>query len=77
MNTTSKTTKKKRFTISGRQTLILASLLIVAGYLLMTGSGSTSQSFNPDIFSPRRIVLAPRLCLFGYLLIVVGILRRT
>ena len=27
------------------------------------------------IFSPRRIAVAPLLCLSGYLLIVVGILR--
>jgi hypothetical protein len=42
----------------------------------MSGPDSTGESFNPDIFSPRRIVVAPLLCLAGYLLIVVGILRK-
>jgi hypothetical protein len=42
----------------------------------MSGDGSNEQAFNPDIFSPRRIVVAPMVCLAGYLLIVVGILRR-
>ncbi|MCR5365729.1 MAG: DUF3098 domain-containing protein [Prevotella sp.] len=51
-------------------------VLIFAGYILMSGPGSTEQSFNPDIFSTRRIVIAPMLCLAGYLLIIVGILRR-
>jgi len=41
----------------------------------MSGSSSTEQSFNPTIFSTRRIVIAPMLCLAGYLLIILGILR--
>ena len=58
----------------GRTIIIVACVLIVVGYLLMSGPGSTEQSFNPDIFSTSRIVVAPILCLAGYLLIVVGIL---
>ena len=59
-----------------RRIIIGASLLIVTGYLLMSGSGSTEQTFNPDIFSPRRIVVAPMFCLAGYLLMIVGILKQ-
>ena len=40
----------------------------------MTGPGSTEHSFTPGIFSVRRVVIAPILCLAGYLLIVIGIL---
>jgi hypothetical protein len=46
------------------------------GYILMSGIGSTESFFNPDIFSPRRIVIAPMLCLAGYLLIIVGIVKK-
>jgi hypothetical protein len=42
----------------------------------MSGTGSTETYFNPDIFSPRRIVIAPMLCLAGYLLIIVGIVKK-
>ena len=56
--------------------LIIACLLIITGYVLMSGPGSTEQAFNPDIFSTRRIVVAPMVCLAGYLLVVVAILRR-
>lgn len=56
--------------------LSIAVVLIVVGYLLMAGSGSTEQQFNPDIFSTRRIVVAPMLCLAGYLLIIVGIIKK-
>lgn len=62
--------------ITRRHIIIGACLLILTGYLLMSGSGSTEQTFNPDIFSPRRIVVAPMLCLAGYLLIIIGILKR-
>ena len=62
-----KTTSNKYF--------IASCILIVAGYILMSGPG-TELSFNPDIFSAQRIVFAPILCLAGYLLIIVGILRR-
>lgn len=65
-----------RLVLTSRSILIVACILITAGYILMSGPGSTAQSFNPDIFSIRRIVIAPMLCLTGYLLIVVGILRK-
>ena len=57
--------------------LIVACVLIITGYLLMSGPASTEQAFNADIFSTRRIVIAPILCLAGYLLIIVGILRKS
>jgi uncharacterized membrane protein len=62
--------------MTSRHIIIAAIALIVAGYVLMSGPGSTDQCFNPDIFSTRRIVIAPILCLAGYLLIILGILRK-
>ena len=56
--------------------ILSAVVFIVVGYLLMSGPGSTEQAFNPNIFSFRRIVVAPELCLIGYLLIIVGILKK-
>lgn len=54
--------------------LALSCALIVLGLILMSGPGSTAQHFEPDIFSTRRIVVAPILCLGGYLLVFVAIL---
>ena len=56
--------------------ILSAVVFIVVGYLLMSGPGSTEQTFNPNIFSFRRIDVAPVLCLIGYLLIIVGILKK-
>ena len=62
--------------LNSRIILLIACMLIIIGYLLMSGDGTTEQAFNPDVFSTCRIVVAPMLCLAGYLLVVVGILRR-
>ena len=55
---------------------ITASLLIIVGFILMSGPGSTTEAFCPEIFSTRRIVIAPDLCLAGYLMMMVGIMWR-
>jgi len=56
--------------------LVVACVLIIFGYVLMSGQGSNEQTFEPGIFSSRRIVFAPIFCLAGYLLIIVGILQK-
>ena len=53
-------------------------LIIITGFIMMTGpSSSIEGGFEPDIFSTRRIVVAPMFCFFGFLLMVVGILYPT
>ena len=47
--------------------------LIVVGFFLMSGS-ATVQDFNPDIFSFRRIKLAPMVTLAGFLLMIVAVI---
>lgn len=78
MNTTSNITSKKPrndiFSKRGLRIIMMACVLIVTGFFLMSGQGSTEQAFNPDIFSPQRIVIAPLLCLAGYILIIIGVL---
>ena len=71
MNSTSDNTKMKRKLVNRRQIIAVACILIVVSYLLMADSGGS------DIFSTRRIVIAPLLCLAGYLLIIIGILKRS
>ena len=52
---------------------ILSISLVLTGFLLMAGEGSTNETFCSGIFSARRIVLAPILCLCGYLLLIPAI----
>ena len=57
--------------------MALASVLTVTlGFLLMSGGGSASpEEFNPEIFSFRRITLAPLVVMVGYLIMVVAIMK--
>lgn len=68
---------QKNFALSRTNLLIcgIAVAIIVLGFLLMMGPGTTAETgFNPDIFSARRIKIAPMVCLAGFLLMIVGIL---
>ncbi len=58
--------------------LLAGVALIFIGYLLMIGGGSDDlNKFNPEIFSFRRITLAPLVCLSGFAVIVVAIMRKS
>lgn len=49
--------------------------LIVIGFLLMSGGGSSDPNvFNPDVFSTRRIVVGPTLAFLGFLLMAFAII---
>jgi uncharacterized membrane protein HdeD (DUF308 family) len=70
---------KKDFALGKLNYIIcaVAVLMIVFGFIMMTGpSTSVEGGFEPDIFSTRRIVVAPMVCFFGFLLMIVGILYK-
>ena len=51
--------------------------VLVIGYLLMSGGGTSDPNvYNPDIFSFRRITLAPIVLIAGYGLGVVAIFHQ-
>jgi uncharacterized membrane protein len=51
-------------------------VLIIIGFVLMSGGKSPDgTSFNPQIFSSQRIVVAPIVTMAGFLLMVFGILK--
>jgi len=53
----------------------LGIVLIILGFVLMSGGGSNDPNvFNPAIFSPMRIRVAPTLVLTGFTVLVVAIL---
>lgn len=55
--------------------IAIAVALIVLGFILMTGTPSALK-YNPDIFSFRRITLAPILCFIGFVMVIVGIMYK-
>jgi hypothetical protein len=58
--------------------LLIGIGILVIGYLLMIGGGSEDPTvFNEDeLFSPRRITVAPLVILGGYAFIFYAILKK-
>jgi len=54
--------------------LAIGMAIVILGLVLMSGSGSDEGFFNPDIFSARRIKVAPLVSLFGFLFIMFAIM---
>ena len=51
--------------------------IMIIGFILMAGGGSDNPKvFNPDIFSFRRITLAPVILLFGFLFEIYAIMKK-
>lgn len=56
--------------------LAVGMVIVIIGFLLMSGGGSTETSYNPDIFSVRRIKVAPVVCFIGFVSMIYAIVRR-
>lgn len=58
--------------------LLIGIAVIILGFLLMSGGGSQDPNiFNEDIFSFRRIRLAPTTVLIGFGITVYAILKNS
>ncbi|MBQ8656539.1 MAG: DUF3098 domain-containing protein [Prevotella sp.] len=56
--------------------LAVGMAVVIIGFLLMSGSGSTETDYNPDIFSPLRIKVAPVVCFVGFVSMIYAVIRR-
>ena len=69
---------KRDFAFSKVNYILLAvgMAVVVLGFLLMSGSGSTEDVYDPDIFSARRIKVAPLVCLAGFVSMIYAVVYR-
>ncbi|MBT02497.1 MAG: hypothetical protein CL836_00425 [Crocinitomicaceae bacterium] len=58
--------------------IILGCVVVILGFVLMSGGGSENPDiFNEEeLFSFRRITLAPFLVMLGYGLVLFGIMKK-
>ena len=56
--------------------LAVGMVVVIMGFLLMSGSGSTETAYNPDIFSARRIKVAPIVCLIGFVSMIYAVVYK-
>ncbi|KAA6331955.1 hypothetical protein EZS27_019486 [termite gut metagenome] len=70
---------KQKFAFDKTNFILLAigMVIIISGFILMTGSSSTEAAFEPDIFSTRRIKVAPAVCFFGFIFMIYAVLRKS
>jgi membrane-bound ClpP family serine protease len=57
--------------------LVIGIVIIIIGFILMTGGGSDNpEVFDPAIFSFRRITLAPIVAVIGFVFIIYAIMKQ-
>ena len=69
----------KRNFAFGRMNFILLAvgmLVVIMGFILMSGGSSSEEAYNPDIFSTRRIVVAPIVCLLGFVSMIYAVAHK-
>ena len=69
----------KRNLAFGKMNFILLAIgvaVIILGFLLMSGSGTTEEAFNPEIFSAIKIKVAPVVTFLGFVSIIVAIIYK-
>ena len=57
--------------------LAIGMAIVIIGLILMAGEGSYEGVFNADIFSARRIKVAPLVSLAGFVFIMVAIMYKS
>ena len=69
---------KQKFAFDKTNFILLAvgMAVVILGFILMTGPVSTPTHFEPDIFSVRRIKVAPLVCLLGFVFMIYAVLRK-
>lgn len=50
--------------------------IVIIGFILMSGAGSCEQAYDPDIFSVRRIKVAPVVCFIGFISLIYAVIRK-
>ena len=56
--------------------LAVGMAIVIIGFVLMSGSGSSEKTFDPDIFSTMRIKVAPVVTFLSFASIINAIIRK-
>lgn len=66
------------FTRVNYRLLLIGIGIVLLGYVLMAGGGSGDPNVfeESEIFHPRRVTVAPIVCMIGYLFVVYAIMKK-
>ena len=71
-----KNNNKFAFTKTNYWLFLIGLIIICIGFALMAGPSTTANHFEPDIFSVRRITVAPVTTFIGFIFIIFAILYK-
>ena len=79
-NLPEKNSKKSKMTLSkdNYKYIIIGCIIVALGFVLMSGGGTDNPNeFNEEeLFSFRRITLAPFFVILGYIVVLYGVMKR-
>jgi hypothetical protein len=76
---TSENQEKESFALNAKnyKVMLIGIAVVILGFILMIGGGTEDpMDFNEDIFSFRRITLAPIVVMIGYGVIFYSIVKK-
>jgi len=56
--------------------LAVGMVIVILGFVLMSGGSSSAEAFNPDIFGVRRTKVAPAICFIGFVSMIYAIVKK-
>jgi len=56
--------------------LAVGIVIILIGFILLSGGESTAEKYDPSIFDTRHIVVAPIVTFIGFVSIIYAIVRK-
>ena len=56
--------------------MVVGMLIVILGFILMSGGGIAEHVFDNDIFSVRRVKVAPVVCFLGFISIIYAIIKK-
>ncbi|HEY9551592.1 MAG TPA: DUF3098 domain-containing protein [Prevotella sp.] len=69
---------KKNFAFDKVNFILLAigMCIVILGFVLMSGGGSTETKYDPEVFNAMRIKVAPAICFVGFVSMIYAIIRK-
>ena len=56
--------------------LAVGMLIVIIGFILMSGGGSTEKAYDPEIFNAMHTKVAPVVCFVGFVSMIYAVIRK-
>lgn len=56
--------------------LAISMVIVIIGFVLMSGGSSTETTYDPSIFDARHTKVAPVVCFIGFVAMIYAIIRK-